>query len=326
MPRMLQYEGLNLYNEHKLEAALDKLRAAETGYLKVIPPERLHAGAASVNRATDFDRLLSSAPQLEVSAALGGVVEARRFVGVVLRDLGRPAESRVALQSALDTARDAGIEQSRLTARLYRSSAMTAEEAGDITSATSELRASSGAFSQAFPSSRPAALVGLLQADGLMRAGQRSAAVPVCRAAVKTLIEIKSAFEPKYMAPCLDAFASAAEAADTPAARQMLLREMFEASQVVQSSTTSQQIQQASARLAEGSKNSAAGQAIREEQDAAANLSQIQGTARDSRGAGRENRRSGARLRQQGARRRGACGRGDAGTERGGAAACSARL
>jgi len=115
----------------------------------------------------------------------------------------------------------------------------------------------------------------LLEAGALVRAGRPEAAIPVCRNSITVLSEIRSGFEAGPMSGCLDAFAAAAAAARDPAARQVLLRDMFRASQLVQGSTTSQQIQQASARLASSTVNPAVGEAIREQQDATARLVEI---------------------------------------------------
>lgn len=276
MPRLAHYQGLHAYNQHKLDAALELLRRADAGYVAVIPPDTLQAKPAARNSVeASLAEVLTSPAQRQARYALSGLVEARRYEAVVLRDLGRRAESDNTLRSAEEIARNSGLDRPELTARLSRTNAVSASQSGDRVLALNAFRTSNGAFQRAFPASRPLALVGLLRAKELVQAGEFDNAVTVCRDSIQVLIEIKSAFEPERMSGCLEGFAAAANTSKDPAARQKLLRDMFQASQLVRGSTTSQQIQQASARLSQGGGNSKVAEAIREQQDAAARLNDI---------------------------------------------------
>ena len=276
IPRMQHYEGLHAVNQGKAEAGLALLRQADAGYVAALPPDALRPRAAKPGSfAANVEEVVSTPVDRQTRSGLLGLVEVRRYEGVVLRDLGRPAESETALRSATDVARNAKLEQPQVIARLARTSAVNASAAGQASDAIGHFSNSNTAFARAYPGSRPLALVGLLQARELVAAGNADAAIPVCRASMKVLVEIKSAFEPERMTGCLDAFAAVAARTAAGAARQSLLQDMFLASQLVRGSTTSQQIQQASARLGEGSRNSKVGDAIREQQDAAARLTDI---------------------------------------------------
>lgn len=276
-PRLLHYEGLHAYNQHKLDAALGLLKRADDGYVAALPPEALRA-QPNVSRNSveaSLSEVLTSPAQRQSRVALSGLIEARRYQAVVLRDLNRKAESDLAMKSAEDVARNAALDRAELTARLSRTAAVSASLAGDRALALSSFRASNGAFQRAYPASRPLALIGLLRAKELVQSGDAEAAVPVCRASIAVLLEIKSAFEPERMGGCLDGFAAAAAVTKDAETKQALLRDMFRAAQLVRGSTTSQQIQQASARLAEGGGNSKVAVAIRDQQDAAGRLNDI---------------------------------------------------
>ena len=267
-PRLLHYEGLHAYNQKRFADALSLLRRADAGYLAAVPPDALRSRPARSGRLED---VLATPLQRQARVALSGLVEARRFQAVVLRDAGRQAESQAMLASAAAVARDSGLERPELLARLARTEAVTAARSGEQDQAISNYGASNTAFTRAFPGSRPLALVELLRAQELVKAGRPGAAVPVCRAAMAVLMELRSAFEAERMTGCLDAFASEGAAGS----RQDVLRDMFQAAQLVRGSTTSQQIQQASARLAAGSGNGRVAAAIRDQQDAATHLADV---------------------------------------------------
>ena len=277
--RLKHYEGLNAKNQGKPEAALELLREAEVAYTAALPPGALTRQPVQLASNTFNANLENVIPlmgqQKQDRAALAGVVEVRRYQAEVLRGMGRLAESETELASAAALARTVGMDRPELAARLDRSSGLTASIGGKRDLALAAFGDSSQAFARAYPDSRPLALVGLMRAGELVQSGRQDAAVPVCRAAIKVLLDIRSAYESERMSPCLDAFASAAANEKDPKIRQSYLRDMFQASQVVQSSTTSQQIQQASARLAAGTGRSKVGDAIREQQDAAARLAGI---------------------------------------------------
>lgn len=275
--RLEHYEGLHALNQGKTEMSLQKLREAEAGYLKILPPSALQTRpvAERGSIAANLEDVLATQTDRQNETALLGLIEARRNEAVVLRVLNRPAESDAAIASARDLSRNARLEQPSLMARLRRTAAVSASAAGNDSVAITAFDDSNAAFLRAFPGSRPLALVELLRGQELMRAGRVDAASSVCRDAVRILVEIKSGYEPERMAGCLDALAAAAAAASSVSDRQQVLQDMFLASQLVRSSKTEQQINQSAARLGEGNKDSKVGEAIRQQQDAAAALAAV---------------------------------------------------
>lgn len=276
LARLRHYEGLHAYNQHKDDQALDLLRQADALFVAALPPDTLRRADTSKNAFNaGVENVLETPAQKQARAAITGLVEVRRYQAVVLRDQGKQAESEAMLASAADLVRRSGLDRPELVARLDRTSGVTASVGGNRVLAMAAFSNSNREFAQAYPGSRPLALVELLRGQELMQAGQPDQAVTVCRSGIKVLLEIKSAFEPERMGGCLDAFATAAALAKDGPARQSLLRDMFQAAQLVRSSTTSQQIQQASARLAASAGRSAVGDAIRAQQDAAGHLADI---------------------------------------------------
>ena len=275
--RLKHYEGLNAYNQQKLGEALRLLREADAEYVAALPPDALRpkadTGKSGFN--ANLENVLETPAQKQAKAGIAGLEEVRRYQAVVLRDQGKQAESEAMIASAGEVARDGGLDRPELAARLNRTNAVTSSLGGKRDLALAQFTQSNQAFAQAYPGSRPLALIGLLRATELVQAGQPAAAIPICRSSIKVLVEIKSAFEPERMSGCLDAFAATAAAAKDTAIQQALLRDMFQAAQLVRGSTTSQQIQQASARLAASSGQSKVGEAIREQQDSAGRLADI---------------------------------------------------
>lgn len=278
--RLLYYEGLHAMNQKRFDVALDKLKAAEAGYLAVVDPSELRPRAAGTGiSATLEDVVTTPADRLRTQYVIG-LVETWRSQAEVLRDLNRPADSVAKLQQATALARNARLNQPRVTARLRRSEALSASRAGQGDDALTGFDTSMADFRQAYPGSRPLAMVGLLNAQELMARRNSAGAVAACRTSVQVLVEVKSGYSPERMAPCLDAFAAEAAKA-TGAARQDMLGQMFLASQVARSSQTEQQISLASARLG-ASKDTKVAAAIRAQQDAATALSTIRRRLREA--------------------------------------------
>ncbi len=113
-----------------------------------------------------------------------------------------------------------------------------------------DLSRSDDAFDVALPGTKPAAEAALIHAGELMRAGQTSSALSICRRAVKTLVTIGAGTSPELMAPCLDAYASGGTFGIGSNSS-----EMFLAAQVAQGTITSHQIAQASASLVENARD-----------------------------------------------------------------------
>ena len=203
--------------------------------------------------------------------ALIGVIEARRYQAIAYRMLGQTHAAREMIESAAALAASRGLRQQNLTARLYR----TAATVGDADDGDSgDMRLAETDFAIAQPGSRPLAQTYLLRAGEAMRSGAVADAVGHCRKAKALLDQLHAGSSAELVAPCLAAYAAQARA-DAPDA-QALLADMFEMSQLVQGSVTSQQIALAAARLSAGAGHQAVGDAIRRQQDAALALAAVE--------------------------------------------------
>ncbi|MBV8913089.1 MAG: CHAT domain-containing protein, partial [Acetobacteraceae bacterium] len=281
--RVLHYRALHEHNQHHEQAALDLLRQAEARYAALLPPEALRrrpnmpgpfalgrSGTATVNNPVPNDDVVVDPA---AQSALLGLLETRRYQAIVLRELGRPAESEAAIQSASALAISQGMRQPVLTARLLRTAAASAGARGEVADAASGFGMSSVAFGQALPGTRPLASTELLRAARLAQNGRKDAALAACRRAAALLRDLKAGAPPELIAPCLDIYAEAAQRAGGNG--QPILAEMFEAAQQGQGSITSQQIARSAARLAENARNPRVGEAIRRRQVAGDRLAEL---------------------------------------------------
>ena len=201
-----------------------------------------------------------------VQSSLLGIIEVRRNRAIAFKEANRPDEAEASLISAADLSRANNLLQPIVTSRLYRTQGMLDDTRGQQVSATTRLSLSSNSFTRALPGSRSYAITGLLQGRELLRTSGSAAALPVCRDALRLMRELLIGADGEVLMPCLRAFA--AEAARHPDQAQALQGEMFVASQLAQSSVTTQQIAQSSARLLEGARDPRVADAIRKQQDA----------------------------------------------------------
>lgn len=278
--RLVHYRGLHALNQDDLPGALRLLDEAAAGYRAQVPPGALEARPAPP--PAQFARGTGALPELlparelvtdpVARSALLGLVEVWRYRGLVLRDLGRTAESAAQLRAALDLARANGLNQPLLMARLYRTGAMTLAATGRHDGAADVLDRSLAAFGRVLPDSRPVAVTLMVRGRQLALAGRTGDALDACRDGVRILTGLKAGTDPDYVAGCLDVYAE--EAARLPAQRQALLAEMFAAAQVAQGGITSQQIGMATARLSENARDPRVADAIRARQDASAQLAE----------------------------------------------------
>ncbi len=275
--RLLHYRGLHAKNQGRQADALALLQQAEAAYAVWVPNDALQAQPQDEVIGVRFAMPGTSAvpavtPSAEMVAdprgqlALTGLIEARRNRALVLRGLGRVAESDALARSALDLAKANGIARPMLSGRLYRTIGVTSASSGAGEAAITDLRNSAGRFQIALPGSKTLAETQLLRAGELQHAGRGADAIGLCRAAIASLIGLKAAVTPRLIAPCLDAYAG--EADRTADQRQSLLAEMFVAMQVAKGTITSEQIAQATARLRESGRNPKVADAIRHWQDA----------------------------------------------------------
>lgn len=280
--RLAHYRALHDLNQNKPQEALALLQQAEAGYMTEIPSGALSAKAApaSANAFLQAGRIGNLSPSQDLltnpqsQSALLGLIEARRNRGVALRMLNRSAEAEAVLQSADDIASGNGLARPIVTARLYRTMAVNAADQGNEERALAGLNRSTNAFDRALPGSKPLSDTYLMYAGQLALSNRLSDALPVCRAAVKSLIALKAGTTPALMAPCLNAYAQAGT-------DQTVLAEMFVAAQLAQGGITSQQIAQASATLAENARNPKVAEAIRRQRDIKSQLDALYGKRDD---------------------------------------------
>ncbi len=281
--RLLHYRGIDALNQGQFDQALTLLSQADAAYAAVVPADALAArarpaGLAGNTRAGQM-RLADLMPAQDLltdpraQSALLGLIETRRYRGVVLRSLGRNDEADAMLKSATDLARGNGLSRPLLNARLYRTSGVTAAARGQDEQALDDLIQSTAAFDRSLPGSKPLADTYLLRARELQKAGKGGSALSICRNAVQSLAALKAGTTPILMASCLDIYAAEAERQKDQ--REVLLAEMFTAAQLAQGGITSQQIAQATARLSENSRDPKVADAIRRRQDASSRLSDL---------------------------------------------------
>jgi CHAT domain-containing protein len=282
--RLLHYRALDALNQERLQQALGLLDAAAAAYTALIPSESLHAvgtdQSASVQRvsaggASDLTGLPSQRVMVDptVQSALMGLIEVRRYRSIVLRQLGRPAESVAAINSAETLAQANRMVVPLVAARLTRTDAAVQDVRGNALAAVSGLATSRQDFTQVVPQTRPVAETELLQADVSARQGNTVQAMDLCRSATALLRELRSGTDAALLEPCLSLFAS--EADKRPSERQHLLAEMFETAELVQDDITSREIDEAAVRLAANARNPKVAQAIRRRQDDADNLAEL---------------------------------------------------
>lgn len=274
--RVLNYEALNLVNQGRFAEALPLLRRAEAAYAALLPPEALAqrrrpapgAGGVSLSGG-GVTSVLDPAEQ----AALIGVLETRRYEAIAERELGHVAAAQAMIRSAESLAGSDEVSQPVLAARLIRTAAVTSGALGHDSAAAAGLARSLADFAEAQPGTRPVAQTELLRAARLWKDGSGGEALAACRTASALLRSLKAGTSAALLNPCLQIYA--AEADRRPAARQRILAEMFEASQLAQGDTTSREIALATARLGANARDPRVGAAIRRREDTRAALTDL---------------------------------------------------
>lgn len=286
--RLLHYEALHMLNQGKREQALKLLDQAEPAYASLLPAEVLNAKPRPQRSTINAFGTTSGASGLmggrdlltDVStrSALMGLIEVRRYKAIVLRGLGRDKDSAAELAAARQLAAANGLSAPVLRARMDRTAAALDASLDEPGRAATAFGQAATAFGTSLPDSRPVAETELLRAGQLLKAGRGEAALGVCQRGIGLLRQLKIGTEAKLLDPCLDAYSAAAAArakAGDAAASQALLVEMFEASQLSQGGVTSQQIAQATARLAANARDPKVADAIKARQDAVNHLADL---------------------------------------------------
>jgi len=282
--KLLHYQGLDQLNQGNDTAGLADLRAADSAYATLLPPELLQARPATTQNEALFylthqpgtagalgDQATLNSPVIQT--ALLGLIETRRYEAIALRGLGEPRQADAALQQADEIAASNDITPPMLGARLARTDAALDTASGDDKGAIAALSVAAADFSASVPGSRPVAETDLLQAPVLAAAADDKAALAACRSGISLLNSLRIGTSAALIAPCLDIFAAAADA--DPANAETLRKEMFAAAELAQGSVTAQEIAEAAARLSTGGANPAVGAAIRAQQDDAAKLADL---------------------------------------------------
>ena len=186
--RLQHYQALHALNQGRKEQALALLGEAEKAYAAVVPAETLQAcrrgRRAAWHRPARCRPLPSQQLMIDPTAqsALIGLIEVRRYRAIVLRQLGRPAESEAAIASAeaLARANQMGVPlvSARLT-RTWRDDRRCAR--GNVLVGGHGFSTSSPQnFTQVVPRTRPVAETALLQAGARREAGQHAAVPSNC--------------------------------------------------------------------------------------------------------------------------------------------------
>ena len=279
--RLLQYRAMDLVNRDQPRAALPLLDRAEQLYGVLVPdsltarprprpprsPFQMAHLAATDEALSGVDRY----PDPFSRRALLGVLETRRNRAWALRTAGEDAAAALAAQLAEDYALANGLLQPNILSYVYRSAGIVAAVGGRNEQALAQLDRSSQDFTRAYPRTRPLAETQLRRAAVLVHDGQPWDALAACESAAAILRGLREGVDPVLLAPCLTLYAQAA----TGAGAQTRLAAMFDLAQLTRGDVTSEQIQQAAARLSENARNPAVAAAIRRLQDGTAALNDL---------------------------------------------------
>ena len=290
--RLALYMGVDALNQGNLKQAILHLRAAEAAFREKVPeapdvspglthrrqPFGVSSGLINLGDALGSSTAFATLAQREAKV---GILEARRNIAIALRLSGD-------VDAAVRESRSAGLfaQANELTANLYsarvlRTSGLTAAADHRVADGVVDLDGSVQAFRAAEPLYRPTAEAELSLAALLNLEKRPQPALVQCRLAVALLRGSKEAVDFERMEPCLDVYAAAS--AEPGADQQGLLAEMFTASQLTRGSVTDQEIRRAAVRLGAGG-NQAVSEAIRKQQDAENQLNSLL-RARDALGA-----------------------------------------
>jgi CHAT domain-containing protein len=204
--------------------------------------------------------------------ALLGMLEARRNLAIAQRLAGEYDQAARTAQSAEVFARANGLTSSLYTARLHRTAGIADEANHETQQGLDELAESVTAFKASQPRTRPTAEAELIDAAALDRQGNNSSALTECRSAIELLVDTKDGVDFQRMAPCLDVYEKLAESSSGDS-KQILLKEMFTASQLTRGTVTDQEIRRTAVRLA--AKDPKVSDAIRRQQDAERDLTDL---------------------------------------------------
>lgn len=281
MPRLLHYRALDQLNQGDDRRALTLLRRAERGYAALVPPAMLRPRPASTANPVLADLADSGAGAFTIDPgtlagpvirqALLGVIETLRYQAVALNRLGQPEAGDAVIRRARAIADANGIASPILNARLDRTGAAFAK-LGQPALAANQLATAQINFEQALPGSLPVAETELLRAAALAQQGLSEQALAMCQQGVQLLVQLRLGTSSRLIAPCLNAEYQAAQA--DPGSAQAHYGKMFRMAELAQGSVTSQEIAEASARLAANARDPKVAAAIRARQDAAAALAQ----------------------------------------------------
>jgi CHAT domain-containing protein len=280
--RLAQYRAMHLINQNRPQEAMPLLDRAERQYGQMVPdsltaeprPQRPQSTFQMARRVSLAEALsgLDRYPDPFSRRAMLGVLETRRNRAWAQRTAGDHEGAAASARAAEHYALANGLLRPDILAYVYRTAGVVAAVGGQPAAATDPLARSASDFHRAYPRTRPLAETQLRRAAALDHDGKPQQAREACAAAADILRNLREGVDPALLAPCLTLYAAAA---NTGTDEQAGLARMFELAQLARSSLTSQQIQQAAARMAENARNPAVATAIRHLQDGTAMLNDL---------------------------------------------------
>ncbi len=281
---MLYDQALDRLNQRQANQALPLLRQSRQLYAALVPTELLQAQPQATQNSALFsisapagtDALMAAQVTLNspvTQAALLGVIETWRYQALALDELGNKQGSDAAIANARRIASANGLQPPSLDARLDRTRAALAAANDQPLTAAQDLASATASFNVALPGTRPVAETALLRGAALAQGGDERSALAACRSGMALLRTLRLGSTSSLIGPCLDVYASAAQA--DPAHAGALYDEMFEAAELTQGSVTAQEIAQAAARLSSSSADPKVAAAIRAQQDAQRKLENL---------------------------------------------------
>lgn len=282
--RLLLYLGLHELNRGEPKSAVARFQEAEAGYRVQVPDAReipiattrrrnlsgMGGATVSVGDALAGSQAYATLAEKE---ALLGILESRRDRAVALRLAGDIEGANAAGHAAEQFAQANALTAPIYAARLYRTVGINAAAEDMGPEALQNLGESVRAFALSQPRTRPIAETELAQAALFAKYDRPGDALATCRSAASLLQDTKDGVDFERMQPCLGVYA--AQAAKAGPAGQAMLAEMFAAAQLTRGSITDQEIRRTAVRLAAGGADPRVSEAIRKQQDAELNLSNL---------------------------------------------------
>jgi CHAT domain-containing protein len=242
------YMGLHLLNRGKTDEAQASLESAERGFASYVPAGLKDASLRSSSGLADLGDSLLIDPDTQL--AISGLAAVWRTEALALNQQDHPERAVALAQRSRRLAELGGNNQPGFVPRTLLVVGLGESKAGRSEDSSDTLRESAALFTKALPNERPTAIAYFLTGRTLVRAGDSASALASFREGARIVRQRHLGLPEPLVSPYLDALYDTAkgDAARAPE----LYAEMFEASQMTQSSLTAQYIAKAAARLAAG--------------------------------------------------------------------------